>query len=89
MSDVWAAVVAGLFDLLKTALTFALILWFFSALMRRGSKHFGKWGQPDGELSLFDPRRLWCKHRVAWWGPGTHGLWALWCDACGRRVNRK
>lgn len=85
--SVWEAVVTGIFKLLDTAFYVCLLLMFLPPLMRIITKHAGgSWGQPDGSLPAFSPRRLVCKHQVAWYGPGTHGLWANWCDACGKKI---
>lgn len=85
--SVWEALVAGVFGLADTALTFALLIFLFWALRNSMAKLMsGDWGKPSGELFAFDPRRIWCKHPVKWYGPGTHGLWAVWCDRCGKKA---
>lgn len=85
----WEAVAKGLFGLLDTVLAFGLMAFFLWAFMRGGSKLFGGWGQRSGNLFFLDPRRILCKHRVADWGPGKNGLWAFWCDSCGKKVPKR
>jgi hypothetical protein len=81
------AVVSGIFHLAELVCGVLLWLWLFPPLMRQITKRMGsRWGEPDGTLPTFSPKRLWCKHRVAWYGPGTYGHWATWCDACGRKL---
>jgi hypothetical protein len=81
------AIVDGVFGILRLGLAVALWLWLAPPLMRRMSKAFGgRWGQPDGSLPTFSPRRLWCRHNVAWHGPGTFGRWSMWCEYCGKEV---
>jgi hypothetical protein len=87
--SVLEVMVEGTFGLLQTVLSFGLMLWLISLFLRGAGKLFGGWGQPNGHLSILSPKRMWCKHRVSYRGPGTNGLWALWCSACGKKVNRK
>lgn len=84
------AIANGFFGLLNTALMFLLLVVVVSAMLRHGSRFFGgSWGRPSGTLFPLDPRRLWCRHPVAWHGPGTNGLWAMWCNQCGKRVGER
>lgn len=81
------AVVAGLFGIIQTALVIGALLLLMPAMGRWFNKHMnGAWNARDGHLGAFDPRRLWCKHPVASYGPGAHGLWAVWCEYCGRKL---
>ena len=84
------AVANGVFGVISSALGILVFLWIFPVILRHLTKNTGgKWGEPDGSLHPFSLKRLWCRHPVSYYGKGTHGLWAVWCDYCGRRIDKK
>lgn len=81
------AVITGVFELLRVALVIGFWFLLAPAIGRFFRKHMGgAWGTVDGSLGAFSPRRLWCRHPVASYCQGAHGLWAVWCTYCGRKL---